>query len=346
MKKITFVIALLLLIVLTANAQQQWALAVIKNGDDNPTIVEYHSIPEKGNDGTEYLRIYDDGFRFRGESYNPVRLQYGYRLSDKQIYIYDFDSQKETLAFDFNLSIGDQFTTFNGIEWVVDEVKDTLVNISFCGKGECVLKRLLAVRTLDGTMSDQWLEGFGSFYNHFMIKSLDGIKYSQTLWMEYEMGEYLAREINADPLFCHDSGWMDGTDDGDISDVPDTRCTYENGLLKFENVQWWWDHRDYTCFYRKGDDIYKLYSWEFEPHVESGASSLQKDVIIFENLPTPSSCQYTLHIDNDEYPTSIRNVTMHPVTSKGIYDMQGRQQTKHPVQGVYVEEGKKKFATK
>ena len=346
MKKITFVIALLLLIVLTANAQQQWALAVIKNGDDNPTFVEYHSIPEKGNDGTEYLRIYDDGFRFRGESYNPVRLQYGYRLSDKQIYIYDFDSQKESLAFDFNLSIGDQFTTFNGIEWVVDEVKDTLVNISFCRKGECVLKRLLAVRTLDGTMSDQWLEDFGSFYNHFMIKSLDGIKYSQTLWMEYEMGEYLAREINADPLFCHDSGWMDGTDNGDISDVPDTRCTYENGLLKFENVQWWWDHRDYTCFYRKGDDIYKLYSWEFEPHVESGASSLQKDVIIFENLPTPSSCQYTLHIDNDEYPTSIRNVTMHPVTSKGIYDMQGRQLTKHPVQGVYVEEGKKKFATK
>lgn len=280
MKRTTLTLVMVFM-VLSCMAQHNWAIAVLRKGAINPAIVEYHSIVEMAGNGIKYHRIFDDGFRFRKESYNPIKLQYGYRLADKQIYIYDFDSQKESLAFDFNLSVGDQFTTFNGIEWVVDEVKDTLVNISFCGKGECVLKRLLAVRTLDGTMTDQWLEDFGSFYNHFMIKSL-----------------------------------------------------------------WWWDHRDYTCFYRKGDDIYKLYSWEFEPHVESGASSLQKDVIIFENLPTPSSCQYTLHIDNDEYPTSIRNVTMHPVTSKGIYDMQGRQQTKHPVQGVYVEEGKKKFATK
>ena len=36
------------------------------------------------------------------------------------------------------------------------------------------------------------------------------MKYSHTLWMEYDFGEYIAREINADPIYGHDSGWMDG----------------------------------------------------------------------------------------------------------------------------------------
>lgn len=95
-------------------------------------------------------------------------------------------------------------------------------------------KRLLKVSTVDGELTDQWLEDFGSFTNHFMIKSMADIKYSQTLWMEYENGEYLAREINADPLFAHDSGWMDSSHlNSELNEY--IKCTYENGCVVFED---------------------------------------------------------------------------------------------------------------
>ena len=103
-------------------AHQYWALAVLEKGKDKPTVLEYHSVAELAENGIEYFRIFDDGFRFRKEPYNPVKLQYGYRWSDGKMFIYDFESQMETLAFDFNLEVDDHFTTFNGIEWIVEMV--------------------------------------------------------------------------------------------------------------------------------------------------------------------------------------------------------------------------------
>ena len=186
-----------------------------------------------------------------------ILLSAGPLRADRKLYIYDFENQEETLSLDFNLSKGERFTTFNGMEWVVESVGDTLVNMSHCGIGECVTKKLLKVKTLDGTRSDQWLEDFGSLSNHFMISSMEGVEISQTLWVEYDFGEYIAREINADPFFAHDSGWLDGAY-GDSESGQYAKCTYENGRVAFESVQWWYEHRDYTCFYRDGDNIYKL----------------------------------------------------------------------------------------
>jgi len=323
-------------------AQQSWAMAVIENGNEKPTLVEYFGFVETAENGIEYHRIYDYSYIFSFEGYNPVKLQYGYRLADKQIFIYDFETQEETLAFDFNLSAGDQFTTFNGMEWMVESAKDTLVNVSECGLGECVSKRLLSVRTLDGMLSDRWLEDFGSFVNHFMINSLENVRLSQTLWMEYDYGEYLAREICSDPLFAHDSGWLEGTDEP-MEDVS-PKCTYENGQVVFENVQWSWEHRDYTCFYREGDDIYKVFRWEMEPHIDGGTEMVIYDVITFEGLPSPESGKYVIHFNDNEYPTSISKIG---ISSKSIgcyYDMQGRRSSMQPTNGIFFNDGKKLYA--
>ena len=283
-------------------AQQDWAMAVWEKGNEKPAVFQYHSVAETAGNGVEYQRIYDFGYIFRNEARNPIKLQYGYRWADRKLYIYDFESQVETLALDINLSEGERFTTFNGMEWTVEAVEDTLVNMSFCGWGECVSKKLLKVKTLDGTRSDQWLEDFGSLSNHFMISSMEGVEISQTLWVKYDFGEYIAREINADPFFAHDSGWLDGAY-GDTPSGTYAKCTYENGRVAFESVQWWYEHRDYTCFYRDGDNIYKLYGWEMEPHVDS-ESALRKDEIAFNGLPIPASGSYTIHIDGNEWTTS------------------------------------------
>lgn len=319
-------------------AQRYWALAVMEQGKEKPTIMEYLGSKEMAENGKEYFRVRDI------TGHHPTNLQYGYnyRWADKQIVIYDFDTQKETIAFDFNLAPGDRFTTFNGIEWVVETIKDTVVNISFRGVGESVTKRLFTVRTTDGKQSDQWLEDFGSFTNLLMIDRLDNVRYSHTLWLEYYYGKNLAREINADPFFAHDSGWIDRAYESDSKEEY-SKCYFENGQVVFQSIAWRWPHREYTCFYRDGDDIYRLYSCELSPHVDGGTYAYRKDVITFQGLPAPASGCYNIHIGGDNYTTGIRH-TGTPVQAKGaFYNLQGQRLWQKPKKGMFIKDGRKIF---
>ena len=322
------------------------AMAVMEDNSDSPDIIGYYSELETAENGNKYYHIYNEGsLLHHGIYYNPIPLPYGYKLTDRRIYIYDYENHEETLAFDFCLDVGDHFTTFNGMEWVVESVKDTLVNIENDWRCITISKKLLTVKSLDGTLTDQWLEDFGSFTNHFMINSLDNVKYSQTLWMEYDYGEYLAREINADPLFAHDSGWMDGhyNPDEKETDVR-TNCYFENDQVVFESFQCWWAHRDYSCFYRDGDDIYRVYWVELAPYVDGGTSTLLKDVATFQGLPAPASGKYTIHIGEEEYSTGVDNVRMSSPSKGGIYDLQGRKLLSQPSKGLYISDGQKIYA--
>ena len=355
MKKISLIgsvfAVLLSLSPIELNAQMvdhYWAMAVLERGSETPTLMQYHGEIETAENGIEYHRIVDDSYMCHyGEPYNPVKLQYGYRWVDKRMYIYDFDSQKETLAFDFSLSPGDHFTTLNGIEWTVEAVKDTLVNTSFCCLGEAVSKRLLTVKSSDGLLTDQWLEDFGSFTDMFMMNDLENVICSQTLWKEYDYGEYLAREINADPFYGHDTGWLVGSYDDPPVNEGYTNCYIEDGNVVFEDVQYWWSHRDYSFYYRNGDDIYRVYMWELEPHVDGGDLALMRDVITFKGLPTPASGQYTIHINNNEYivpgniVTDIKEIVEGTQGDDHFYDLQGRRLKSKPTNGIYIKNGEK-----
>lgn len=326
-------------------AKQSWALAVMEKGNDRPAIKMYYSLAETDSSGVEYNRVYDGVYR---EFYfwNPdpsrlVKLQYGYRWAGRKMFIYDFESQKETLAFDFNLSVGDHFTTFNGMEWLVESVRDTLIDLSYLGTGELVTKRLMTVKTPDGSRHDQWLEDFGSLTNFFMMNSLDDVVFSQALWLEYNFGQYIAREISADPIYTHDSGWLEGHRVPELGLLPHSICKYSNGELTFENVQWFYPHRDYACFYRDGDIIEELYGWELNPTVDSGSASLCSDSFTFSGLPEPASGTYTVRFGDTELTTGIRDVPT--VSSHGgyTYDLQGRRTNAQQAIGIQIKEGKK-----
>ena len=326
-------------------AKQNWALAVMEKGNDRPAIKMYYSLAEADSSGVEYNRVYD-GVYPEFYFWNPdpsqlVKLQYGYRWAGRQMFIYDFESQKETLAFDFNLSVGDHFTTFNGMEWLVESVKDTLVNISFSGTGAPVTKRLLTVKTPDGSRHDQWLEDFGSFTNFFMMNDLSDVVFSQALWLEYSFGEYLAREISADPIYTHDSGWLEGTRDPESHLTPHSACKYSNGVLTFENIQWFYPHRDYACFYRDGDIIEELYGWELQPWVDEGSTSLCTDAFTFSGLPEPASGTYTVRYGDTELTTGIRDVPTASSHGGYTYDLQGRRTNAKQAIGIQIKEGKK-----
>ena len=333
-------------LVLHAKVYHRWAMAVMERGIETPTLLQYHSDVETAENGIKYYRIFDDSSLFHyGELYNPVKLQYGYRWGDKQLYIYDFDSQQETLALDFSLSPGDHFTTFNGIEWTVKAVKDTLVNISSeCEQGEAVSKRLLTVSTADGRMTDLWLEDFGSFTDFFMINDLENVVCSQSLWMEYDYGEYLAREINADPIYTHDTGWLDAVYDDSENENNYTQCYIDDGNVIFENIFLCYEHRQYSLYYRSGDDIYHVYSWEMEPHIDDGTLALRKDVVTFMGLPVPASGKYTIHIGDKEYEASSVNEILSSTQSEDLfYDLQGRRLDSKPTQGFYIRNGEKVY---
>lgn len=338
-----FILLLLLVGSNKVDAQNYWALATMENGQEKPIIVEYHSLNEKGTNGVDYMRIYDDGFLFRHEPYNPVKTHYGYRMNDKKIFIYDYNKDEERLAFDFELSAGDTFTTYNGMEWKIEEVKDTFIHISPIETCDMEQYKLLKVRSVDGKWADQWLENFGSFTNHFMIKSMDEMKLSQTLWMEYGYGEYIAREFSADPLFVHDTGRMMPV--YNESEVCSHEETYSDSTLIIEDVSFTYYQRDYICFYREGDIISTLYSWEFEPHVENtGIHHLYKDVMVFRGLPKPTDSyqiEYYSELPTTE-PNSINNVSTETEQS-ALYDLQGRKLFSKPTSGIYIQQGRKIF---
>ena len=315
-------------------------MAVMQKGDTQPTFLTYAASEDTEVDSVAYFTIWDYDYK-PGE--HPTKLPYGYRMADKKIYIYNFDTHKEAVGFDFTLSAGDHFTTYNGMQWEVLSAKDTLVNVSFCGLGESVSKRLLSVRTLDGTMADQWLEDFGSFANHFMIRSLDNVVLSQTLWMEYDDGEYLAREISADPFYAHASKWIENDEDGDYNkgmyDVF-SQYSYEDGNLLLEDDVMAFGHRFYSCFYRDGDDFYRVDFEEMGPDYECPLS-LKKDTFTFVGVPAPVSGAYMLHVDGDTYSTGIRRAVVSPKHTQHIYDVQGRQLPTKPKRGIYILDGVK-----
>ena len=340
-----FMVVLQMACIVNLRAQNGWAMAVL-NKNEEPAILIFNGRAETAENGKEYLRIFDDSYQFRKDLRERVKLPYGYRMADKKIYIYNFDSKQETVAMDFTLSVGDHFTTYNGMQWEVEAVKDTLVNVSFCGWGDSVSKRLLRVRTLDGAMTDQWLEDFGSFANHFMIRSMENVLFSHTLWMEYGYGEYLARDISADPFYAHASKWMENDEDvGDGVSPHDTYTvfSYGDGILSLVKEVVTYGHRFYTCFFRSGDNIYSDGSEEMDPLMDCPLS-LKIDSLQFVGVPSPTSGKYTLHVDNDTYSTGVRPVVSSSKEPHRIYDAQGRQLPAKPERGLYIQDGVKCIA--
>lgn len=64
------------------SAQQSWAIVSLESNQDTPKVAEYHSLPGKGANGIEYMRIYDDSYRFRNEAYNPESGSYTIHVGD------------------------------------------------------------------------------------------------------------------------------------------------------------------------------------------------------------------------------------------------------------------------
>ena len=328
----------------------QWAMATIEEGKSMPTLTWYICDPQKGANGVKYQRIYDASCHIDHIYQAPKTLPYGFRLADKSIYIYDFDSKEERLAFDFTLSVGDRFTTYNGIEWLVDAVGDTLVNLSYKEEGEPSSKRLLKVKSTNGQYTDTWLEDFGSLSNHFMILPLKEKQRTHTLWMQYDYGHNLVRIISDDPLYTHDNGYPEY--DYNSRPYPEYvdqpiyfYSTYANGMLEVAVRDDFSPNRLYYCLYRVGDDLYNAFHWSISPGTDlDGVKMRRQYEYCIPGLPAPQSGQYTINYDKREpsNETVIANTTAdNSWSTPPLYDLQGRKLQQKPSKGMYIQGGKK-----
>lgn len=327
-------------------AQNSWAMAVIKDGQCKPLISEYCCLPEIGGNSISYFRIYDANYITQNKCYFPQKLQYGYRLEDKHIYIYDFDSNEERLAFDFTLKEGDTFKTFNGIDWIVESANDTLVNLSYKGLGDMCSKRILKVRSKSGAYEDLWIEDFGSLSNHFMILPLNEQDRFFTLWIESDRGCYLINEISSDPLYSHDFGFPNETDKGNL--IVTSNCTYEDFDLKVDYCQYRSVNHEYKCFYRNGNNFYYAFAWELNPALETCESVLEKGSFCFHEVPPLEGGEYIVNFNYEGETNTeandmplIRSNNENVILYKNSYDISGRKLPFYVTKGVKLIDGEK-----
>ena len=321
-----------------------WAIATF-DGEKEPEVIEYFGENEKGTNGLEYLRIFrrnSDGKRYR---YNE-KLSYGLRWSDKNIYIYDFNRNEERLAFDFSLSAGNCFTTYNGVEWIVESVKDTLVNISFMGEGALSKKKLLNVCSLDGCFRDKWLEEYGSLSNHMMIFPLNEKRKYKMLWIAHKVGHNLIKTLASDPFYTLDTGYSEDYDLYSGKEI--FTCSYENGRLNVD-FECRTSNRLYYLLYRKNDDFHVVYSHELSPATDCDEGGV-KGSFVLTGVPAPQCGKYTMHMtsaggsQNDA--TEIRDWKngMSGMPEKvSVYDAQGRKQAISNKGGINIIGGQKVY---
>lgn len=336
-------LAFMLTVAISVPAEQRysWAIATFNAETQDVSIAEYTTKCEQAPDGNTYNRIVLDTHGSAENRYETTK--YGFVENDGKVYVYDFDTAKKHVAIDYNLQSGDTFTSINGEKWQVEVSSDTLI-CDYNHTGVIYEKRhkMLKVINTDDGREDTWLEGLGSMSNHLMTeKPRTGI-HSEMLWIYNEEQYYIARELSADPLFGHDTGWLSGTYSNDKEDEVFTTVTYQNNVLTITDSRLWYPSRHYTYYYRAGDNIYAKAVWEFLPHIDAAQDMVLCDTFSIHGIPAPASGAYTVHLTGGTATTGIyRTYNEYKTTDHPIFDINGHLLPTKPQNGIYIQNGRK-----
>ena len=145
-------------------------------GNDGIKMETYWSYCTKASNDKSYFRWFDEVIDFHSNepfSYNPKPLPYGYRYDNEKMYVYNFLTDEESVAYDFTLQPGEQFTTPDGISWEVAERRKELFESMWDPEYHAPDFRnelvVLSLKSMDGTMTDEWVQYVGSI--HYPIQT-------------------------------------------------------------------------------------------------------------------------------------------------------------------------------
>ena len=268
-------------------------------------------------------------------------LPYGYRFDDEKMYVYNYLTEEESVACDFTLQPGEQFTTPNGLSWKVVGRRTEILESAFAGytdyRNEHVV---LSLQSLDGTMTDEWVQYIGSLHYPMQTWGRTDVKLSRTIFFNYgTMDDNLVYfDFAEDPLY----GQLVDVAGGPNANTELTRnysVTAGKDSLNIAINYYSFFTRHYCYTYRKGN-TFDINSVELGPYFDEGTGSPSFGLTF---TGAPSYENYNIVYNGEMIPTSVSNHQM--VNRKSVngksFDLTGRRLVAPPAKGVYIKDGKK-----
>ena len=300
-----------------------------------------------------YYRWWNSEVRFsypNGNIYEPVDddffnpkdrepLDFGYRFDDNKMYVYNFKTEEESVAYDFTLQTGEKFTTPDGICWEVVNHRTEVFESLFDGmtdyKNEHVV---LSVQSLDGTMTDEWVQYIGALHHPIQNWGRTDIKQSHTAFYNFssEDGKLVYFNFAEDPIYGQYVA-VDPSPDANLPEycAKDYTVTAGDDSLKVSINCYTWFTRHYCYTYRDGN-TFDIHSLELGPKQDGGdgspsfgltfpwASSFDNFNVIYngETLPASTDMPKATNKTHQNFDLSGRHITQ---PTKGVYIQQGRK---------------------
>jgi len=326
--------------------------------DENGVSLRIHtSCYFKAPNGNYYYRWRNDNviFSYPKGILNPVDddfcnpkdrepLDYGYRYDDGKMYVYNFKTEEESVAYDFTLEPGEQMMTPDGTTWEVvsrrTEVFESLFANQTDYKNEHVV---LSVRSSDGKLTDEWVEYIGSMHYPMQYWGRTDVQVTRTAFFNFTdaedklvyfpfsedpiYGHYI--EVDPSPYAVFGGDW--GSKNCSVSADGDSLTITINRYHFFTR---------YYCYTYRHDNTFDIHSFELGPLLDDGDSGSPSLNFSFPSLP--SADHYNVVFNGETYSTSIDTPreSNHPPLPD-IYDIQGRKMPDGVPIGILIKDGKK-----
>ena len=313
----------------------------------------YMSTSFEAPNGKSYYRWWDGGRNIVMFEHDPARLSdngfvplpYGYRFDDEKMYLYNFLTDKEAVAYDFTLQPGEQFTTPDGISWEVvgrrTEIFESMFEYQTDYKNEHVV---LSLQSLDGTKTDEWVQHIGSLQYPIQIWDRTDIKLARTAFFNFgESGDKLVYfDFAEDPLYGQII-YVD-PDPYAMSDIyRDYTVTAGNKSLNIAINYYIWFTREYCYTYRDGS-TFDIHSIELGPYRDGGEDETPSFGLTFPGAP--SYDHYNIVYNGEVLTSSSIGALQEPGKNCPAFDLSGRRLSARPTKGLYIEDGKVRVGMK
>ena len=304
----------------------------------------------KAPNGVYYYRWWNGEVRFRTPNgiYEPVDddfcnpkdrepLDYGYRFEDGKMYVYNFKTEKEAVAYDFTLQPGEQFTTPDGVCWEVVNRKTEVFESDFEGQTDYRNEHVvLSVRSSDGKMTDEWVENIGPIRFPIQNWGRTDIISSHTAFFNFgdQKDKLVYFPFAEDPIYGQYVNVEPSPDANEYGARNFMVSAGENSLNVSINCYTWFTR--HYCYTYRNDKTFDIHSFELGPKRDGGAGSPSFG-LTFPDAPSFDNYNVTY---NGETLTTAIGAPQEPSNIKFPYDLNGRR-TDKPTKGIYIQNGRK-----
>ena len=327
---------------------------VVTLDDEGVKLKVYMSCNEKAPNGKLYYRWWSGDFVYsvhdleemaNDDSAKP--LTYGYRFEDNKMYAYNFLTNEESVAYDFTLQPGEEFTTPDGTIWKVTDRRTESFESAFEGQTDYKNEHVvLSVQSLDGKTSDEWVQYIGSLHYPMQTWGRKDIKLSHTAFFNLSENDdkLVLFNFSEDPIYGQSVDVIPGPD-AHTELYRNYSITADKDTLKIAINYYTWFTRHYCYTYRNANTL-DIHSFELGPYRDGSQVGAPSFSIAFPITTSFDDCNIVY--DGEALPTVIDTPQISN-NSHSSFDLSGRRISVSSAssvpsvlpKGVYIRDGKK-----